>query len=113
MSGKDFPKRGEIYWVDLEPARGSETQKVRPGLVISNDVGNETSNVVMIAPITSKVKRVYPFEVEITLNAKTAKIMLNQCRALDRTRIGKKIGEVDPETMRAIEEAIKVVFALP
>lgn len=112
MSGKGFPKKGGIYWVDLEPTRGGETQKVRPGLVVSNDVGNETSKVVMIAPITSKVKRIYPFEVKITLNEKPAKIMLNQCRALDKARIGKKISEVDSETMRAIEDAIKVVFAL-
>jgi mRNA interferase MazF len=112
MNGKNFPKRGEIYWVDLEPTRGGETQKKRPALVVSNDIGNETSKVVMIAPITSKSKRVYPFEVKITLNQKPAKIMLNQCRALDKTRFGDKIGNVDSETMGCVEEAIKIVFSL-
>jgi mRNA interferase MazF len=51
-----FPRRGEIYWVNLEPTIGSETQKTRPGLIISNDIGNEMSNMVIIAPITSKIK---------------------------------------------------------
>ena len=112
MNGKPFPKRGEIYWVDLEPTKGGETKKIRPGLVVSNDIGNESSNVIMIASITSKVARIYPFEVKITMDNKEAKIMLNQCRALDKSRFGKKIGEVDLETMRAVEEAIKLVFSI-
>lgn len=112
MSGKQFPKRGEIYWVELDPASGGETQKIRPGLIVSNDIGNEVSNVIMIAPITSKVQNVYPFEVKITLDTKPAKIMLNQCRALDKSRIKKKISEVDSKTMQAVIEAIKIVFAI-
>lgn len=113
MSGKPFPRRGEIYWADLEPAKGGETKKTRPALIVSNDIGNETSKIVMIAPITSKIFRIYPFEVEITLDNKKAKIMLNQCRAVDKSRLGKKIGEVDRLTMKAIEEAIKLVFSIP
>lgn len=112
MSGKSFPKRGEIYWVDLEPTRGGETQKTRPGLIVSNDIGNESSTIVMVAPITSKVLRVYPFEVKTLVENKPAKIMLNQCRALDKSRIGKKISQVDLETMNSVVEAIKLVFAI-
>lgn len=112
MNGKSFPKRGEIYWVDLEPTRGGETKKIRPGLVVSNDIGNETSNVIMIAPITSKIVRIYPFEVKITIDKKKNKIMLNQCRALDKCRLGKKIGEAELEIMKAVEEAIKLVFSI-
>lgn len=112
MSGKKFPKRGEIYWIELDPARGQETQKTRPGLIVSNDVGNEASNVIIVAPITSKVQNVFPFEVKLTVNDKPAKIMLNQCRALDKSRIKKKIGQADVETMQAVTEAIKIVFAI-
>lgn len=113
MSGKGFPKRGEIYWVNLDPAIGGETQKVRPCLIVSNDIGNEVSHIVMAAPITSKVKQhVYPFEVKTTLKDKPAKIMLNQCRAIDKSRLQAKIGEVDFLTLQEVEEAIKVVFGL-
>jgi mRNA interferase MazF len=112
MSGDKFPKRGEVYWVELDPARGGETQKTRPGLVVSNDIGNEVSNVIMIAPITSKVRNVYPFEVKTTVSKKPAKIMLNQCRALDKSRLMDKIGAVDSETMKAVSEAIKLVFGI-
>lgn len=112
MSGKWYPKRGEIYWVNLDPAIGGETQKTRPGLIVSNDIGNEASQIVMVAPITSKVKNVYPFEVKATLNGKPAKIMLNQCKALDKSRLKDKIGNVDDAIMRHAEEAIKIVFGL-
>lgn len=112
MSGDSFPKRGEIYWTNLEPAIGGETKKKRPGLIVSNNIGNEVSSVVMVAPITSKVKNVYPFEVRIVLQGKPAKIMLNQCRALDKSRLAAKIGEIDLEAMRAVEDAIRIVFGL-
>jgi mRNA interferase MazF len=112
MSGSEYPKRGEVYWTDLEPTRGGETQKKRPGLIVSNDIGNEVSDVVMVAPITSKIARVYPFEVKTTVNRKEAKIMLNQCRALDKSRLLKFIGPVDQATMRAVDEAIKIVFGI-
>ncbi len=112
MSGKSFPKRGEVYWTDLDPAIGSETQKKRPGLIVSNDIGNELSRVVMVAPISSKVTNVYPFEVKTEINGKPAKVMLNQCRAIDKVRLQKYISELDFETMHAIDEAIKLVFGL-
>lgn len=112
MSGKKSPKRGDIYWTDLEPARGGETKKTRPTIVVSNDIGNELSQVVMVAPITSKISRVYPFEVKIVLDEKDAKIMLNQCRAVDKSRLGRKMGAVDIDTMHAVMNAIKIVFGI-
>lgn len=112
MSGRKFPRRGEIYWVDLEPARGAETRKRRPGLIISNDDGNELSNIVIIAPITSKILRIYPFEVATNVNGKAAKIMLNQCRAIDQSRLSEKIETIDDDTLDLVEEAIRIVFAI-
>lgn len=114
MSGKkaDFPRRGEIYWVNLDPAVGGETKKRRPAIVVSNDIGNELSSVIMIAPITSKIRQVYPFEVKIFLAGKTGKIMLNQCRAVDKSRLNGKIDTADQEVMASVEEAIKIVFGL-
>jgi mRNA interferase MazF len=110
--GNKFPKRGEIYWVDLDPVRGHETQKKRPGLIVSNDIGNEVSHIVMVAPITSKVVRIGPFEVKTVVDGTPAKIMLNQCRALDKSRLSKFICAVDLDTMLLVEEAIKVVFGI-
>jgi mRNA interferase MazF len=109
---KNFPKRGEIYWVNLDPTIGAETQKLRPGLIISNDIWNEMSDVVIIAPITSKIKNIYPFEVAIVVQEKPGKAMVNQCRAVDKSRLTGKLGEADSEIMQAVDEAIKIVFSI-
>lgn len=108
----NYPRRGQVYWTDLEPARGSETKKKRPAVIVSNDIGNEISRVVMIAPITSKILRIYPFEVKTIVKGKPAKIMLNQSRAIDKSRLLQLIDNIDQETMRLVDEAIKLVFGL-
>ena len=113
MSGKKaFPRRGEIYWVNLEPAVGGETRKKRPGLIVSNDIGNEKSSVAIVAPITSKASRVYPFEVAVDVAGKYAKIMLHQCRAVDKFRLETKLDHLDFDIMRLVDEAIRIAFGL-
>lgn len=108
----DFPKRGDMYWVNLDPTLGVETKKTRPALILSNDIANEVSKIIMISPITSKVKIVYPFEVKVTIDDKEGKIMLNQCRAIDKSRLKNRIASVAPETMKLVEDALKIVFGL-
>ncbi len=107
-----FPRRGDIYWVNLDPTIGSEIKKTRPGLIVSNDIANETARIIMIAPLTSKVKTVYPFEVEISLKGTVSKIMVNQCRAVDKIRLTDLIDSLEDEKMKQVEEAIKIVFGL-
>lgn len=114
MNGKEnkFPKRGEIYWVNFDPTVGGETKKTRPALIVSNDIGNEVNNIIMVAPITTKVRKIYPFEVKVSVDGKVGKIMLNQCRAVDKSRLTSKIDDIDQETMKSVEDAIKIVFGL-
>ena len=109
---KEFPKRGFVYWVKLDPAIGSETRKTRPGLVVSNDEGNEMSSRIIVAPITSKTQKVYPFETEVEINKTAAKIMLDQIRAIDKSRLGEKLTELSHEKMKQVDKALKVVLSL-
>jgi len=108
----EHPKRGDVYWVSLDPTVGSETQKKRPCVVISNNAQNKKSLRVIIAPITSSVKIIYPFEVKVVIAAKEGKIMLDQIKAIDKQKIGKKLASLDIKTMVEIDEALKVVLAL-
>ncbi len=110
--GINFPKRGDIYWVDLDPTVGSEINKTRPALIVSNDDNNELSDRVIIAPITSTVRKVYPFEVQIELEAKPRKVLLDQLRCVDKMRLRKKMAFLDLKTMHLIDEAIKISLAL-
>jgi mRNA interferase MazF len=112
MSGKKLPRRGEVYWVSLDPTVGAETKKKRPCLIVSNDIINEMSDVIIVAPITSQVKKVYSCEVKSPIAKKLGKIMLHQCRAIDKSRVEEKLDYLDFDVMKLVDEAIKVAFGL-
>ncbi len=85
-------KRGEIYFANLSPAVGSEMDKRRPVLIISNDANNNAASTVTILPITSNVSRVYPFEVllqpEDSGLVKPSKVQAQQVRTISKQRMG-------------------------
>jgi mRNA interferase MazF len=107
-----FAKRGEIYWVNLDPTIGSEINKIRPALIVSNDNGNEYGQRVIVAPITSSVKKVYPFEVKVDVEKKSGKVLLDQLRSVDKQRLSKKLSALDYETMKLVNKALKIVLDL-
>lgn len=110
-------KRGDLVLVDLEPIVGSEQGKVRPAVVIQNDIGNEYSPTTIIAPITSKV-----FSKEFSTNVelfkedsrleKDSTILLNQIRTIDKLRIIKKMGSLSNGVMNRVDLAIKISLGL-
>jgi mRNA interferase MazF len=112
-----FPRRGEIYWVDLDPTVGTEIAKARPALIISNDVGNQYSPRLIVAPITSQhVDRVYPFEVLIPVGEanlpQRSKVLLNQIRSIDKRRMGRYIDTLPSDRMLQVNQAIRLSLAL-
>lgn len=109
---KRFPKRGEVYWVKLDPVVGSEIAKTRPCLIVSHNAGNEVSPQLIVAPITSSIKRIFPFEVPIEIGEKKGKILLNQIRCIDKVRLSGHIDRIDSKTMDLVDEALKLVLAL-
>jgi mRNA interferase MazF len=107
-------RQGDVYWVNFDPSVGAEVKKVRPAVVVSNDINNENSPIVSIAPITSKVDRVYSFEVEIhagTSNLTSrSKIMVNQTRAVDKVRLVQLIGSLPATLMAKVKAALKLHY---
>ncbi len=108
--------RGDIFLVDFEPVRGSEQGKVRPALVIQNDIGNRYSPTIIVAAITTGAYS--RFDVNVLIKApeggltNDSIILLNQIRTIDRTRLGRHWGHVTPQTMNQVDEAIKVSLGL-
>ena len=106
-------KRGEIYFANLDPTIGSEINKKRPVLVISNNANNRTSSTITVLPITSNVKKVYSFEVlldekEMGLK-KISKVQCQQIRTISKLRMNSPlVGKVDAKTLRHIENALKL-----
>lgn len=110
-------KRGEIVIAKLEPVKGSEQGGIRPCLILQNDISNEFSPITIIAPITSKIyTKNYPTNVfldkEDSNLDKDSTILINQIRAIDKSRIIKKIASLDEDLMRKVNLAIKISLGL-
>ena len=110
-------KRGDIFYADLSPVIGSEQGGVRPVLVVQNDVGNKYSPTVIAAAITSKMgKTKLPTHIDVVGNqvglAKDSVILLEQIRTIDKKRLKEKMGHLDDDTMRNVNDAIGVSFGL-
>jgi mRNA interferase MazF len=112
----DYPRRGEIWLVNFDPAMGSEIRKTRPALVIQNDIGNNLSDITIVAAITSTLKRGYPFQVYLPAGegglSVESVVALNQIRSIDRARLVHRLGEVSIATMKAVDRAIVVSLGL-
>jgi len=106
------PQRGDIYWVSFDPSQGTEIQKTRPAVVISNDMFNKNLNRVIVAPITSNIKNIFDFDCAITVEGRSGKVMLDQLRSVDKSRLTSKIGTIDSETLTVLEKALKITFSL-
>lgn len=89
-------RRGDVYWIELDPTVGSEIRKTRPCLVVSPDDMNAALPRVIIAPITSKGQPL-GCRPEVQLEGKSARILLDQIRTVDKQRLKKKIGQIPLE----------------
>ncbi|NSW52610.1 MAG: type II toxin-antitoxin system PemK/MazF family toxin [Anaerolineae bacterium] len=103
-------RRFEVYLVALDPAIGSEIQKTRPCLVISPDEMNAHIATVIVAPMTTK-GRDYPSRVQCVFEDKTGHIVLDQIRTVDKNRLVKKLGELDPATRQEVLAILQEMFA--
>src|SRR5262249_48879898 len=117
VAASSYPRRGEIYYVDLDPVLGSEQGGRRPSLVIQNDVGNQYSPVVIIAAITSRPSaRDRPTDVRIQPGVSglevPSRVLLNQIRTIDKRRLRRRAGEVTPAELALVDDAIRVSLGL-
>lgn len=110
-------RRGDIYWVDFGTPKGSDQGGRRPALIIQNDIGNAYSPTTIVAAITSKQKREYPFHVEITAEEsglpRDGTILLEQLLTIPQDRLISKAGSLSSIKMRQVDEALKVSLGLP
>lgn len=114
-------RRGEIRLVDLEPVRGSEANKRRPAVIVSNDGANSTAaqlgrGVITVVPVTSNVGRIYPFQVGLSAKATglklNSKAQAEQVRSVAVERVGPCIGMVLAPLIAELDEALRLHLSL-
>jgi mRNA interferase MazF len=112
-------RKGSIYWVDFSPGKGSEPSGRRPGLVIQNDILNDSKlNTVIMLAITSTMKfgelpgNVILRKGEANLPKKCV-INITQIKSVDKTSIKEKIGTLSKRKMDEVYEGLKLVLTIP
>jgi mRNA interferase MazF len=105
-------RRGEVWWVDLDPARGSEIRKTRPAVVMTADALNRARRTVVVVPLsTGPVPR--PPIVVTTASAGAGSVAVcDQMRAVDKSRLTRCVGQLAVTDMRAVEEGVRTVLGL-
>ena len=102
--------RFDVYLINLDPTVGSEIQKTRPCLIISPDEMNKHIRTVIVAPMTAAGKD-YPTRIKCKFRKKKGHIVLDQIRTIDKSRLIKKLGKVDPETQIEVISVLQRLFA--
>jgi mRNA interferase MazF len=103
--------RFAIYLINLDPTVGSEIKKTRPCLVVSPDEMNRHIRTVIVAPLTTKAGKMYPTRVACEFRGKKGQIVLDQIRTLDKSRLIKKLGAVEPQIQIEVISTLQKMFA--
>jgi mRNA interferase MazF len=101
--------RLEVHLVNLDPTVGREIQKTRPCVVVSPDEINHNLRTVIVAPLTTK-GRVYPSRVRCRFQGKKGHVVLDQLRAVDQSRLVKRLGRLDAKTAAEVLDVLREMF---
>jgi mRNA interferase MazF len=103
-------ERFDVYLIALDPTKGSEIKKTRPCLIISPDEMNRHIRTVIIAPMTSTIKK-YPSRVTTTFQKKRGQIVLDQIRTVDKQRLIKKLGTISSSAQDKTFNVLQEMFS--
>lgn len=108
-----LPRRGDVYWVNLDPVFGTEIRKTRPAVIVSNDSCNRYGTRVVVLPITGNVDSLYPGEAIIEVKGKPGRALGDQIRSIDKRRLKARVSTLTAEEMARVEEALAITLGLP
>jgi mRNA interferase MazF len=106
------PRRGDVFWVNLDPVVGTEIRKTRPAVIVSNDSCNRHGTRVVVLPITSQVESLYPGEAIVEVKGKPARALGDQIRSIEKRRLKARLTTLTSDEMARIDEALAITLAL-
>ena len=106
------PKRGEVWWVRFDPTKGSESQKTRPAIVVSNNSSNRYLDRIQVVPLTSNIKNVHPSECLVSVKGQVCKAMADQLRTISCVRLGKKVTALSSGDLVSVNQTLKLQLDL-
>jgi mRNA interferase MazF len=106
-----IPKRYDVYWVSLYPARGSELRKTRPAVIVSLDALNRALETIVICPLTTHLHPGWRSRIPVKIAGKPAEIAADQIRAISKRRLGRKIGALSTRDAAALRRLLGEMYA--
>jgi len=106
-----IPKRYDVYWVSLDPGRGSELRKTRPAVIVSLDVLNRALETIVVCPLTTHLHPDWRSRVAVNIAGKPAEIAADQIRAITKSRLGRKIGALSARDAAALRRLLGEMYA--
>lgn len=108
--------RGEVWWVEFDPApidkSGIEIRKTRPAVIVSNNTSNRHLARVQVVPLSSSFERVYPSETVVTIAGQRSKVMADQIMTADKRRLKQTLGKLSQADLQAVDGIIKLQLGL-
>ncbi len=105
-------ERYTVYWVNLDPVRGSEIAKTRPALVVSDDAMNRVLSTVVVCPVTSRLHPRWPSRVRTKIGGRDAEIAIDQIRTIDKTRLGNRIDAIGEAAAAEVRHVITLMYGV-
>ncbi|MCK5032542.1 MAG: type II toxin-antitoxin system PemK/MazF family toxin [Calditrichia bacterium] len=106
-------KRGDVWWISLDPTQGSEIKKTRPCLILSNDILNNLRKTVVVIPLSTAAKPHPPITVELICQNESAVAIIDQIRAVGKHRLKNKIESISKKELDKIINALATILEIP
>ena len=107
-----MPRRGEVWWVRLDPTIGSEIRTTRPCVVLTSDILNERRRTVVVIPLSSSPQSGPPLLIPVDCEGRPAVAVIDQIRALAKERFERRIGVLSGQQLAAIEDGVREILEL-